>query len=55
MNPILVCCVLLILFALILRPAAASGSVAGVFVVLGCMVALVVGLLALCAVKIVSR
>lgn len=39
MNPTLVCCVLLILFALILRPAAASGSVVGVFIVLGCMVA----------------
>lgn len=55
MNPILVCCVLLILFALILRPAVASGSVVGVFIVLGCMVALTVCLVALAAVKIVSR
>lgn len=55
MNPLALICVLLALFALILRPSVASGSVVGVFIVLGCMGALTVCLVALAAVKIVSR
>ena len=55
MSPLALCSVLLALFALVLRPAVASGSVVGTLVVLACMAALVVALVALSAVRLSSR